>query len=348
MKIWKIESENVFFEQVLEMKEEEIVEAIKPEQKNKYYGNIVKIPKIKGFREVYCINRNNPLYKLQKKLCINFLDNIMLSDATYGFKKQSNYSEFLLPHIDFYKNNWYLRLDIRNFFDSIDYNDLKEVLEYYFKENEEFDSQQKEKVLGYCLEILTNNEKVVQGAVSSPVISNIIFRSLDIRIARYCRKYDINYSRYADDLLFSSNNYKIHSNWFLSGITKILSDKNFYINYKKTIKKKEEISMGGYVVSDSLRLSRKKLSNLSRILFYVENNKYSSEYFSELDKILEKQMKIKTLSFKGKYSLINYLAGNRAYIINVLRYTDDEGFRKKGLRLLNRIEQCILKIYNFK
>ncbi|MDK3206365.1 reverse transcriptase domain-containing protein, partial [Escherichia coli] len=39
----------------------------------------------------------------------------------------------------------------------------------------------------------------------SPIISNLISGVLDIRLTKLAKKYGCNYSRYADDLTFSTN-----------------------------------------------------------------------------------------------------------------------------------------------
>lgn len=47
---------------------------------------------------------------------------------------------------------------------------------------------------------------LAQGAPTSPMISNIICKSLDCRLAGYARRHGIQYSRYADDITFSADN----------------------------------------------------------------------------------------------------------------------------------------------
>lgn len=57
-----------------------------------------------------------------------------------------------------------------------------------------------------CLaQICCFNGSIPQGAPTSPVISNIVARQLDRRLAEFARKYRVSVSRYADDLAFSSN-----------------------------------------------------------------------------------------------------------------------------------------------
>lgn len=343
MSIWKVSSKELFFNQILKHSEEEVIEVLQND-KDKYYQNIIVLPKKGGSRIIYCIDKTCKLYEIQRNICINFLSNIMLSDSAYGFIKGSNYMDYLYPHTNFYKRNYYLRIDIKNFFYSINYEMLKSVISYYFEVNESLEEEEKEQLVNYTLDILTYKESVVQGAVSSPLVSNIVFRSLDIRISRYCRKFNIRYTRYADDLLFSSESSRIHSKVFMSGIAKILADKCFYINYNKIIKSKEEISLGGYIVSDSIRLSRKKLVNLNRVLFYLENNRYENtvKYFETMKMVFDSQGMDKYI--ESSYTLINFLSGYRSFLINILRYSKEDKFIKKIKHLIKRVEQSILKV----
>lgn len=350
MKIWKIDSKEKFLNEVLETKEEKLIEILVQRNKEDYYGEPIIIPKKNGNRYIYAVDSNNKLYYIQKKLVDNFLSNIQLPEVTYGFRKNFNYFDYLAPHINFYKNNMYLRLDIKDFFGSIKKDMIQEALKYYIPITETLSEQDRITILSYIFEILTFNNIVIQGAPSSPVISNIIFRPLDIRIFRYCKCFHVNYTRYADDMLFSSENKTIFNKSFLMGIAKIINDGyyEFYLNYDKIVRSSNQISLGGFVISDTIRISRKKLAQLSRVLFYVENhtNYKDKEYYKNLNDLIEIQDKASKLRFNNIYSLINYLAGNRAFLINVLRYSKDIKFCEKTAKIINRLNCVILNLYN--
>lgn len=348
MKIWKIESKSMYYNDILDIKEEELPKFLTQKAKNEYYGEIHEIPKKGGKREIYCINSSNKLYEIQKNLCNNFLSNIMLPDVVHGFKKETNYIEFLIPHIDFYGKNNYLRLDIKDFFGSINKKNIRNTLKYYFKPNDKLTEENIKIIIDRTIDILTYNNKLIQGAPSSPIISNIIFRQIDIRIEKYCRCFHINYTRYADDMLFSSNNEKIFHESFISGVSRILSDGDLYINYSKIIRSKNQISLGGYVISDNIRLSRNKLSDLSRVLFYIENHKEykNATYYNDLNTFIRNQTGSGSLIFSGIYSLINYLTGNRAFVISVLKYSQDNNFCNKAEKIILRLETIILRLNN--
>jgi len=348
MKIWKIESKSMFYNEVLYTSEDELRSILNISNKMEYYGNPIEIPKKDGKRIIYSINSASRLYNLQKNLSKNFLSNILLPDMVHGFRKETNYIEYLLPHVNFYRNHFYLRLDIKNFFQSIKTDSIKGMLEYYFRINEDFTAFDVKIILDKIIDLLMYNDELVQGAPTSPVISNLVFRKLDIRIQKYCRCFHINYTRYADDMLFSSVNPVLWKNSFISGIAKIISSDNLELNYSKIVRAKNYISLGGYVISDSIRLSRTKLSNLSRVLFYVENHKdYRSQlYYEKINNLIKSETNSDKLKIKGIYELINYFAGNRAFIISVLKYSNDNSFCKKAQKIIERLDNIIIKLDN--
>ncbi len=87
-----------------------------------------------------------------------------------------------------------MKIDLKDFFHSID----KSKIFYLFKG------------IGYnslVSNILTNlctyEERVPQGAITSPVISNLVCKKLDYRLSGVASKRGISYTRYADDMYFS-------------------------------------------------------------------------------------------------------------------------------------------------
>ena len=161
---------------------------------------------------------------------------------------------------------------------------------------------------------------------------------------KIARKYDIIYTRYADDLLFSGYNSILLKKTFYKGIEKIVGSRGFQINYLKTKRAKEYISLNGFVIDNDIRLSRKKLEEINRIIFFLnrkdELKKIKKGDVSGLNMHLRKETNINTDRFAGKYELLNYLNGYRAFIISAMTYSEDENFLSKSK---NKIEKLIVK-----
>lgn len=342
MKIWKIESEDQFYDIIVKCDRQKLKKIL--DNKEKYYGKPISIPKKNGLRLIYGINKKHDLYKIQKRTLDNFLINIKVSDRACGFIKGTSYYEFLEPHKDFYKKNYYLRMDLENFFGSISKEKVRNCLSYYVSDNIE----KRDELLDTITDIVTYNDEIIQGAITSPTISNIIFRDIDIRIQKYCFKYDTVYTRYADDLLFSGHNDVLHKKSFCKGIEKIVGSKEFRINYSKTKRVKGYISLNGFVVDDNIRISRKKLEGINRVIFFLgkksELQKVKGGDLTALNSHIKKETNIAEDRFKGKYELINYLNGYRAFVISAIKNTENTEFIEKSKKIIAKIESIVDEI----
>ncbi|CAH0318100.1 reverse transcriptase family protein [Priestia megaterium] len=288
-----------------------------------------------GTRTLSCIEKNSSLYNLQNNLRSNFLNNIPIPDNVKGFVPGHSYRDFVIPHLN---NKYYLRLDIKNFFDNITFETVKEVFGEYFKLD---NASNNNKLLETFAEIITLRGSLPQGAVTSPTVSNIIFRRIDIRIARYCKKFNINYTRYADDLLFSSNQSNLHKGFFIKKIAFILRDLNLKINSSKIKKTKNYISLNGFVVDKDISLSRKRKSDLTKILFIIDKNKAVCSTDALLFILNTESYIHKSYFFKDKWSLVNYLSGYRALLIDWLPINKETMNYEKSKKLITRIEKVI-------
>lgn len=291
-------------------------------------------------RTINAVNQRSLLYKLQKKFLKNYLEDIPLPDCVCGFVKGKNYLDFLIPHC---KKKYYLRIDIKDFFNSLKENLVRDcLLEYIDTPNEN------EKILDEIISITTLNGSLPQGAITSPQLSNILLRRIDIRIRKYCDKFKVQYTRYADDMLFSSDNPEITKSFFIGKLKDILKDINLKLNSKKVIKSKDKIILNGYVVSDKISLTRRKLKTLNTLLYAFEydgpTKKYPKSFIEFINRLQSVNPNIIDLS-KGaarfRVQIINYLAGYRAYLLSfnepsINEYTCD--FSKKIERMEKVLE----------
>jgi len=121
-----------------------------------------------------------------------------------------------------------------------------------------------------------------QGGVLSPYISNMICRRLDKRLARLAQeeKYRCHFTRYADDITFSTNNAaKIDIEGFLKEVRGIVESEHFVLNKKKTkiLTRKDRQIVTGVVVNDGLNVNRKYIRNLRATIRNCEKFKVVSQ-----------------------------------------------------------------------
>lgn len=112
-----------------------------------------------------------------------------------------------------------------------------------------------------------------QGAPTSPILSNIICSKLDYQVGRFAKKYDITYTRYADDLTLSTNNLnRISPEKIIQEVTRHVERNGFVINEAKTkvMYKNSRQMVTGILVNDGLNLHKKHVDALRATLYNLE------------------------------------------------------------------------------
>lgn len=348
----KIYSQEYFLHKILECSQEEL------EQAKTQKGSVCQeddIPKKEGYRKIVSVKPGCDLLRLQKNLHKNFLSKLPVSPSAKGFLKGYSYIDFLEEHIG---HEYFLRLDIKDFFDSITKDMLKESLSPFAEE------VIKPEIVELCTLDIEESQgsvtRVPQGFVTSPAVSNLVLRRIDQRIRKYCRAYykemsrEIFYTRYADDMLFSSVgfNFKKHKN-FKRMIAHILEENGFSLNESKTIFKKEEISLSGYVIHNDVHLSRKKLRNINEVIFQFDSREsYNDRPFKlkkenfDTQKILVNlnARKLKRadgtiIEFPDIRSIVHYIAGYRSFLIQIIKAPHgDTGYDKQIAKKIKKLE----------
>ena len=123
-----------------------------------------EIPKKNGCRKLCYLRRDAPLWTIQHSLLTNFLDKQPLPVCVKGFVKGESYVSFLSEHIG---AQYFLRLDISNFFPSITTQQVKKGLSRYLLCESDED---KEKVLDLVADIVTVEDRLPQGACTSQAV----------------------------------------------------------------------------------------------------------------------------------------------------------------------------------
>lgn len=306
-----------------------------------------------GKNYFYEIN-NDELLKVQKWINNYFQENIPLNNAATAFRKKISYLHLFEPHK---KSYYFLRLDIKSFFHTIEVNDVKDIFKEYF-ENSFIDKNKKQSLLQAFLNIITykipkksankifrGKQVLPMGFKTSPVISNIIFRKLDIQIQKLCSTRNIIYTRYADDMLFSAgkNMSYIHSDNFINEINILLSQMNFKLNRNKTLKAKHTLSLNGYTIQYSkfnsnlesffegkekiiseVRLSNKKLNIIKKMIHMVKTEKQTPKIILKklFNYSIPTTVPVKKETIYNEHQLLNKLIGYRSYLLSIISFNN--------------------------
>ena len=108
-----------------------------------------------------------------------------------------------------------------------------------------------------------------QGAPTSPVLSNICCRSLDKQLTGLADRFHLNYTRYADDITFSSNHNVYQADGeFWQELKRIIAAHNFILNEKKTRlqKRGSRQEVTGVTVGVKANVSRTYIKNLRAMI----------------------------------------------------------------------------------
>jgi retron-type reverse transcriptase len=121
---------------------------------------------------------------------------------------------------------------------------------------------------GKLWHVATAARGLPQGACTSPAISNLIARRLDSRLSGIARKLGWTYTRYADDMTFSSKQPSDRIGYLLARIRHTAADEGFAVNESKTrvLRQAARQAVTGVVVNAELSTSRRRRRQLRAIL----------------------------------------------------------------------------------
>jgi RNA-directed DNA polymerase len=97
------------------------------------------------------------------------------------------------------KRRFVLNVDLKDYFPSLNFGRVRG----FFIKNNEFGLN--EKIATLIAQIACHENSLPQGSPCSPVISDLMTHLLDVRLAQLSKSVSCTYSRYSDDLTFSTN-----------------------------------------------------------------------------------------------------------------------------------------------
>jgi RNA-directed DNA polymerase len=115
---------------------------------------------------------------------------------------------------------------------------------------------------------LLRSAHLPQGAPSSPALANLCVLRLDRRLNGYATACGATYTRYADDLVFSTSGGSPHPDRLIQGVTKIVAAEGLRIQPDKTRVRRadQRQSVTGIVVNTRTNLARRDVDRLKAVL----------------------------------------------------------------------------------
>ncbi|OFA03723.1 retron St85 family RNA-directed DNA polymerase [Duganella sp. HH101] len=169
------------------------------------------------------------------------------------------------------KSRYMVKLDFKNFFPSITYNDLVAHFSRHLSEQYEIEDIKRMAIIS-CLNIGRLDLALSVGSPASPCLSNTVMYELDNIIQNWCDDKHITYTRYADDLTFSTNQKDISTEVEIMIASSIATVQNprLSINSEKTVhlSKKFKRMVTGVVINsqNNISLGRDRKREISALI----------------------------------------------------------------------------------
>ena len=245
-----------------------------------------------GFRDIDAPKKS--LKRIQRNILKKILYGRKAHKNAHGFVKNKSIITNGLAHTN---KRIIFKTDIKDLFPSINSKRVKNVFEKTLKISE--------KDAYYLTELTTYKGVLPQGAPTSPHIANLICSQLDARLTGFAEICSLNYSRYADDIIFSGE--KI-TQPMQKTILKIITDEGFRIAHRKTkiLTRGDRQVVTGLIVNDKVSFGREEYRNLRAS---IHNCK--SIGVVRAKKKTEEKIKKKIPNFR------NYLMGRVNYLIGI-------------------------------
>ena len=157
-----------------------------------------------------------------------------------------------------------------------------------------------------------------QGAPTSPILSNIVCQKLDFLLTGVAKRFGLKYSRYADDITFSSmhNVYQPGSE-FIGELHRIITQQNFNIKESKTRLQKDGYrkEVTGLLVNEIPNVQKRYIKQLRMWIYLWEkygyekaNSFFHKQYFADKGYVKGDNPNMKTVIL-GKLQFLKMVKG---------------------------------------
>lgn len=205
---------------------------------------------------------------LQKRL-LEIIEEVYEPKKTvYGFVKGKSIFDNASNHVN---KKWILNIDLKDFFSQIHFGRVMGALK-----SKPFSVGEQAALV--MAQIICHNGSLPQGGCTSPIITNIVCRSLDNGLLAFAKKYHLVYTRYADDISFSTSNriFPKEAAVIINGrcvlgveLLRIIEKNSFVVNERKTtlrsVSQRQEVT--GLVVNRQINVRREYIKELRVMLF---------------------------------------------------------------------------------
>jgi RNA-directed DNA polymerase len=205
---------------------------------------------------------------IQTWLIENVFTSLPIHDAAMAYRAGASIKKNAEAHVN---SKFMVKLDFKNFFPSIKYEDLILHFNRYLSDSYEIEDIRRMALIS-CLHRGGVEWALSVGSPASPCLSNSILFELDEKIKKWCVSKNFVYTRYADDLTFSTNEKGVSYNVeaALQSFIENLDFPKLTINNKKTIhlSKKYRRMVTGVIINSKncISLGRARKREISSLI----------------------------------------------------------------------------------
>jgi len=262
---------------------------------------------------------------MQKKINELLQEQYIAPKPVHGFiKADENNKKSIISNANMHTKKYIvINLDIKDFFDSINFGRVRGLfLSKPFEINE--------KIATRLAQLVINDNKLPQGAPTSPILSNFICKQMDHNLIKVAKKFSLTYSRYADDITFSSHKKNLNLKYIIKEITEVVKNNGFTVNTKKTRFQMAHHTqiVTGLKVNQKVNINTKYKKQIRSMLYswFTDGlTKATQLHFKEYNKQKRKYLPEKEKSFKniviGKINFLGLVCGTDNPLYQKYRHT---------------------------
>ncbi|ECI4279054.1 RNA-directed DNA polymerase [Salmonella enterica subsp. enterica] len=249
-----------------------------------YRYKIYKIAKRNSDKKRTIAHPSKELKFIQREITEYLTDKLPVHECAFAYKKGSSIKTNAQVHLH---TKYLLKMDFENFFPSITPRLFFSKLRLANIDLTADDKVLLENILFFKSK-RNSNLRLSIGAPSSPLISNFVMYFWDIEVQEICSKIGVNYTRYADDLTFSTNNKDVLFDIpdMLENVLPKYSLGRIRINHEKTVfsSKGHNRHVTGITLTNDnkLTIGRERKRKISAMIHHFINGKLSTDECNKL------------------------------------------------------------------
>lgn len=253
-------------------------------------------------------------------------------EAAHGFVLNKSIADNARPHMG---RNYVYNTDLKDFFHSFERKRVKGLLMY-----PPFNLKGEKEPLAFLIACLCTHPVEIkgeikyvlpQGSPTSPTLSNLLCRNLDRRLTGLAKRFHLHYTRYADDITFSSATNVFRKPEFKEELQRIIQDQGLQIQVTKTRTQSKGFhqEVTGLTVNEKVNVRRQFIKECRQLLYYWESYGYR-----KANAIFQNMRLVNAVKEGAARSELNRVLAGKLEFIKMVKGADDPTYAKLNSRFL--------------